>query len=203
MRLQDKVVVVTGGANGIGRALCERFAAEGAHAVIVADVDLPAANELAARINGIAIQTDVSREADIANLVEQVVIRFGRIDLFVSNAGIGGVPGGEEVPNDDWQRIWEVNVLSHIYAARAVVPAMLERGVGYLLNTVRLLTLSPSTQPSPSPNGWRSHTASVGSASRASARRACGQRCWQTPPKKGPAPFYSNTRLNRELWLKP
>ena len=135
MKLQDKIAVVTGGANGIGRALCERFAAAGAGAVIVADVDLPAAEKVAAQMGGVAVQVDVSREADIVGLVEQTIARFGHIDLFVSNAGIGGVPGGEEVLNDAWQRIWEVNVLSHVYAARAVVPFMIERGTGYLLNT--------------------------------------------------------------------
>lgn len=135
MKLQDKVVIVTGGANGIGRALCERFAAEGAQAVIVADLDLTAANEVATRTGGVAVQTDVSREADIGNLVAQTLARFARIDLFVSNAGIGGVPGGAEVPNDAWQHIWEVNVMAHIYAARHVVPVMLAQGAGYLLNT--------------------------------------------------------------------
>lgn len=135
MKLQDKVAIVTGGANGIGRALCQRFAAEGARGVVVADLDIASAEKIAQTIHGIAIKTDVRHESDIAALVTQTIDRFGQIDLFVSNAGIGGVPGGEEVTDEAWQRIWEVNVMAHIYAARAVLPAMLERGEGYLLNT--------------------------------------------------------------------
>ena len=135
MKLQDKVVVVTGGANGIGRAMCKRFAAEGARAVVVSDVDLEKARQVAAEINGLAVRADVSVEGDVVNLVNETVDRFGPIDLFCSNAGIGGVPGFSQVTNGDWQRIWEVNVMAHIYAARAVLPAMIERGEGYLLNT--------------------------------------------------------------------
>ncbi len=135
MKLQDKVVVVTGGANGIGRALSKRFAAEGARGIVVADLDLESARQIAAEIKGIALKTDVSIEADVVGLVSETVGRFGQIDLFCSNAGIGGVPGFSQVTNGDWQRIWEVNVMAHIYAARAVLPAMIERGEGYLLNT--------------------------------------------------------------------
>jgi NAD(P)-dependent dehydrogenase (short-subunit alcohol dehydrogenase family) len=135
MNLQDKVVVVTGGANGIGRALCQRFAAEGARGVVVSDLDFESASQVAAEINGLAVKTDVGSEADVIILVKQAIDRFGRIDLFCSNAGIGGVPGFEEVTNEAWQQIWEVNVMAHIYAARVVLPHMLERGEGYLLNT--------------------------------------------------------------------
>jgi NAD(P)-dependent dehydrogenase (short-subunit alcohol dehydrogenase family) len=135
MKLQDKVIVVTGGANGIGRALAVRFAAEGARGVVVADLDLESAKQVAAEINGIAVKTDVSIESDVVVLVNQAEERFGQIDLFCSNAGVGGVPGFSQVTNGDWQRIWEVNVMAHIYAARAVLPAMLQRGDGYLLNT--------------------------------------------------------------------
>jgi NAD(P)-dependent dehydrogenase (short-subunit alcohol dehydrogenase family) len=135
MNLQDKVVVVTGGANGIGRALCKRFAAEGARVVIVADRDHAAALQVAREINGVAVKTDVSNEADIIRLVESTTERYDGIDLFCSNAGIGGIPGFEGVSNEAWQQIWDVNVLSHIYAARAVLPRMLARSEGYLLNT--------------------------------------------------------------------
>jgi NAD(P)-dependent dehydrogenase (short-subunit alcohol dehydrogenase family) len=135
MNLAGKVAVVTGGANGIGRALAKRFAAEGALAVVVGDIDLESAKQVAAETNGVAVKTDVGVEADIVNLVNRALERFGRIDLFCSNAGIGGVPGFEQVTNADWQRIWEINVMAHIYAARAVLPAMLDRGEGYLLNT--------------------------------------------------------------------
>ena len=135
MKIQDKVVVVTGGANGIGRALCRRFAAEGARGVVVADLDAAGAANVAKEIGGLAVTTNVSNEADIIGLVAQTIDTFGPIDLFCSNAGIGGTFAGAEVPNDAWQQIWEVNVMAHIYAARAVLPGMLARGAGYLLHT--------------------------------------------------------------------
>jgi NAD(P)-dependent dehydrogenase (short-subunit alcohol dehydrogenase family) len=134
MKLKDKVAVVTGGANGIGRALCERFAAEGARGVVVADLDFERADNLAKEIGGLAVKTDVAIEADIVNLVNQAIDAYGVIDLFCSNAGIG-TPGGIDEPNEVWQRIWEVNVMAHIYAARHVLPAMLARGEGYILAT--------------------------------------------------------------------
>jgi len=135
VNLQGKVIVVTGGANGIGRALCRRFAAEGARGVVVSDVDFDAASKVAAEINGLAVKTDVAGEADVAALVAKTNEAFGPIDLFCSNAGIGGMPGFEQVTNEAWRQIWEINVMAHIYAARAVLPQMLERGEGYLLNT--------------------------------------------------------------------
>jgi NAD(P)-dependent dehydrogenase (short-subunit alcohol dehydrogenase family) len=135
MKIKDKVVVVTGGANGIGRALCRRFAAEGARGVVVADLDTEGAAKVAKEIAGLAITTNVSTESDIIRLVAQTIEAYGPIDLFCANAGIGGVAGGEEVPNDAWQQIWDVNVMAHIYSARAVLPGMLARGAGYLLHT--------------------------------------------------------------------
>jgi NAD(P)-dependent dehydrogenase (short-subunit alcohol dehydrogenase family) len=134
MQLKDQHAIVTGGAHGIGRALCERFAAEGARGVVVADLDLEAAREVAARVNGLAVQVDVSSERDIQRLVAAASERFGPIDLFCSNAGIA-TGGGPDAPDRDWQRIWEVNLMAHVYAARAVLPAMVERGHGYLLQT--------------------------------------------------------------------
>ena len=135
MQLKGKVVVVTGGASGIGRALCRRFAAEDARVVVVADVDATGAQAVAAQIGGIALPADVSREADLIALVKHVAGAYGTIDLFCSNAGIG-IEGGVDTPDQDWQRIWQINFMAHVYAARAVVPAMLERGEGYLLQTV-------------------------------------------------------------------
>jgi NAD(P)-dependent dehydrogenase (short-subunit alcohol dehydrogenase family) len=126
---------VTGGASGIGRALCRRFAAESARGVVVSDIDGAGAREVAAEIGGIAVKTDVGNEADIIALVRQATDVFGQIDLFCSNAGIG-IDGGPEVPDSEWQRIWHVNYMAHVYAARAVLPAMLARGHGYLLQTV-------------------------------------------------------------------
>jgi NAD(P)-dependent dehydrogenase (short-subunit alcohol dehydrogenase family) len=135
MRLKDKIVVVTGGANGIGRALCRRFAAEGAK-LVVADIEADKAAEVAQEIGALMVQTDVSRESDIVRLVETAIETYGHIDLFCSNAGIGGVQGGAEVSNEAWREIIDVNLMAHIYAARAVLPYMIGRGEGYLLQTV-------------------------------------------------------------------
>jgi NAD(P)-dependent dehydrogenase (short-subunit alcohol dehydrogenase family) len=134
MRLLDKVVVVTGGASGIGAALCRRFAAEGARGVVVADRDADRARRVAAEVGGLAVVADVAEEADVIRLVEQATAESGPIDLFCSNAGIA-MAGGVEVPDTDWRRIWDVNVMAHVYAARAVLPGMLARGQGYLLHT--------------------------------------------------------------------
>jgi NAD(P)-dependent dehydrogenase (short-subunit alcohol dehydrogenase family) len=135
MKLQDKVVVVTGGGNGIGRALCRRFAAEGAKAVAVADVEGNAARDVAIEIGGHDFCVDVSNESQVQMLVDETLKRYGRIDLFCSNAGIA-TEGDQWVPDRAWQRIWEINVMAHVYAARAVLPGMLARQQGYLLQTV-------------------------------------------------------------------
>jgi len=135
MEVADRVVVVTGGARGIGRALARRFASAGAEIVVVADVDPDGAWSVAREIGGMAIRCDVSSEADVAQLVEKVNIAKGRIDIFCSNAGIA-VGGGPEAANDEWQRIWEVNVMAHVFVARHVLPGMLARKEGYVLGTV-------------------------------------------------------------------
>lgn len=134
MEVQDRHVVVTGGGRGIGAALCRRFAREGARAVVVADLDGAAADAVAKEIGGRGRAVDVTREAEVEALVRDTLEKSGPIDLFCSNAGIL-VPGGAEVPTDAWQRIWDVNVMAHVFAARAVLPSMIERGFGYLLNT--------------------------------------------------------------------
>ena len=134
MEVRDKVVVVTGGGSGIGKALCQRFAAEGARTVVVADLNETLAHEVAASIGGLAVKTDVSVEHDLQRLVKVTTSELGPIDLFCSNAGII-LMGGAEAPDADWQRIWEVNVMSHVYAVRAVLPGMIARGEGYLLQT--------------------------------------------------------------------
>ena len=135
MQLKDRIVIVTGGANGIGRALCRAFAKEGAGAVVVADLDEKGARQLAPEVKGVATPTDVSKESDVKRLVESTTAQFGRVDVFCSNAGIG-VAGGPEASDSDWQRSWEVNVMAHVYAARAVLPQMLARKEGYLVQTV-------------------------------------------------------------------
>jgi len=135
VNLAEKVVVVTGGGHGIGRALCRRCAAEGAHAVVVADVDGASAEEVAREIGGTARRADVAREPDVVDLVARVLKQYGRIDLFCSNAGIA-VDGDEHTPTAEWERCWDVNVMAHVYATRAVLPSMLAQGGGYLLHTV-------------------------------------------------------------------
>ena len=135
MEVSGKVIIVTGGGNGIGRALCRRFAADRARAVVVADVDVDAARRVASEIGGIAVATDVSRQADVRHLVADTLERYGTIDLFCSNAGIA-MNGDEHAPDEEWSRCWDVHVMAHVYAARAVLPAMLERREGYLLHTV-------------------------------------------------------------------
>lgn len=139
MNIKDRVVVVTGGGSGIGKGLCERFHHEGARGIVVADLNLDAASAVAATVGGLAIAVDVRDEAQMVALVEQAAAEFGQIDLFCSNAGI--VKGDGEpwwatsAPNDVWQAMWEIHVMSHIYAARACLPSMIRRGEGYFLNT--------------------------------------------------------------------
>lgn len=136
MNVKDKIILVTGGANGIGKALCEKFASEGARKIIVADLDFENAEKVAESIGGLACKLDVSDERNVKKVVEQVLNEIGQIDLVCSNAGIGGAEGCLEVENDIWQDIYAVNVLSHLYLARAVFPSMIERGAGYFLLTV-------------------------------------------------------------------
>jgi len=135
MELTGKVIVVTGAARGIGRALARRFASEDPKALVVADIDGGGAASVAREIGGVAITCDVSREADVKRLIDGVQSSHGSIDIFCSNAGIA-VGGGPEAPDAGWQHIWEVNVMSHVYVARHVLPGMLARKGGYLIGTV-------------------------------------------------------------------
>jgi NAD(P)-dependent dehydrogenase (short-subunit alcohol dehydrogenase family) len=132
MRIEDKCVVVTGAASGIGAALARRFAAEGARGIVVADV--APLDAVAADSGGFAVECDVTDEEQIRALVDRAEARFGPIDLFCSNAGIV-VPGGADASDGVWQRSLAVNVMAHVYAARVMVPRMLERDGGYLLQT--------------------------------------------------------------------
>ncbi len=143
MKLEDRVAVVTGGASGIGAACCRRFVREGAR-VVVADLDGAGAEAVAREVDGLAVATDVGREESVRALVARARERFGRVDLFFSNAGIArgaGLadgregPGGPFAPDADWAESWSVNLMAHVYAARAVLPEMLERGEGYLVST--------------------------------------------------------------------
>lgn len=134
MDIQNRIIVVTGAAGGIGRALALRFAGAGAKRVICVDIDGDGAAATAEQIGGIGRRVNVASEDEIKALIEEVETQVGPIDLFCSNAGIS-LRGGPEVPNEDWQRIWDINVMAHVYAARHVVPRMIARGGGYLLNT--------------------------------------------------------------------
>jgi NAD(P)-dependent dehydrogenase (short-subunit alcohol dehydrogenase family) len=139
MDVRQRVAVVTGGASGIGRSLCLAFAEQGAAAVVVADLDADAAAQVAATIEAgghraLAVAADVASRADAEALVAKAQDAFGHIDLLCSNAGII-VGGGIEVGDEAWSRMWAVNVQSHVYLARAVLPAMLARGEGYLVYT--------------------------------------------------------------------
>ncbi|HKI74718.1 MAG TPA: SDR family oxidoreductase [Pseudomonadales bacterium] len=134
MELKDKVAVVTGGASGIGRAMATRFIAEGARQVVIADINGDQLEKVAGEIGARAITTNVASDEEVRNLIATTEAEYGHIDLLCNNAGIG-IGGGPEVPNEEWQRIWDINVMAHVYATRAALPKMLERGEGYILNT--------------------------------------------------------------------
>ena len=141
MQVRGEVVVVTGGASGIGRALCDAVHAAGARSVVVADLDGERAREVADRIGGVAVRCDVTSEGDVRALIADTEAHLGPIGLFCSNAGVmvGVDMRCENVAaasNEDWERSWQVNVMAHVYAARELVPRMRARGGGYFLNTV-------------------------------------------------------------------
>jgi NAD(P)-dependent dehydrogenase (short-subunit alcohol dehydrogenase family) len=137
MELKDRHIVVTGAAGGIGSALARRFAAEGARAVVVADVALEAARAVAAELGAaaLAVGFDAGSEDSVRELIATATEANGPIDIFVSNAGVGGAGGGPEAPDEAWDEAWRVNVMSHVWASRALLPQMRERGEGYLINT--------------------------------------------------------------------
>lgn len=144
MKLAGKIAVVTGGANGIGEALCRRFAAEGAEAVIVLDLEQDNAERVAADISTTtkaeAFGCDVANEAQLTGILRDIEEKYGRIDIIFSNAGVGSADGeggiaGPGATSDVWQRCWEINVMAHVYAARQVLPGMIARGGGYIAST--------------------------------------------------------------------
>ncbi|MGR3624501.1 SDR family oxidoreductase [Pseudophaeobacter sp.] len=134
MDIKGSCIVVTGAANGIGKGLAQKFAELGAAHVVCADLDLDGAKDTAELIGGTALHVDVRVEDSLKALIDTVETSIAPIDLFCSNAGILTL-GGLEVPNEDWQKIWDINVMSHVWAARHMVPLMLERGGGSILNT--------------------------------------------------------------------
>ena len=135
MELKDKVVVITGGSGGIGKAMAEAFLQEGAAGIMLADLDADAVAQAAADIGCDGMACDVTDEAQVAALVDATEEKYGRVDVFCSNAGAGGNGLLTDAANEVWQQQWELHVMSHLYAARAVLPGMIERGSGYLLNT--------------------------------------------------------------------
>jgi NAD(P)-dependent dehydrogenase (short-subunit alcohol dehydrogenase family) len=134
MELQDKIIVVTGAASGIGKALATRFKAQGARQIVCVDLDEAGVKATADELGCIAMSADVGREADIVRIIDATEREVGPIDLFCSNAGVG-LGQDLDSPNEEWQTSWDVNVMSHVYAARHMVPRMAARGGGYLLNT--------------------------------------------------------------------
>ena len=161
MRIQGKVVVVTGGANGIGAAMARRFAADGARGVVVADLDGARAREVAdeadrAGSRGLAMRCDVGDEDQVRTLIAGVLERFGQVDLFCSNAGVA-FGKGVDAASEEWDLAWRVNVLAHVFAARAVLPSMLARGAGYLLHTCSAAGLL--TNPGDAPYTVSKHAA--------------------------------------------
>jgi len=134
VHLQDKVIVVTGGGSGIGAAMARRFAAEEPSGLVIADIDLDAAASVARQTGGVAVLTDVSDLEANRELIEGTEDRFGPIDLFCANAGVG-VVGDEQTDLETWDRMWAINVLSHVHAARHLIPGWVARGEGYFLAT--------------------------------------------------------------------
>ena len=135
MDLNHRICVVTGGAGGIGTALARRFVEEGAGTVVIADLDEERTAAVSNRLGCVGIACDVTDESSVQALVERVIADHGPIDLFASNAGTS-VDGGVEVADADWQTMWDLHVMAHVYAARAVIGPMSEAGGGYLLQTV-------------------------------------------------------------------
>ncbi len=135
MDISGRHVVVTGAAGGIGSALCRRLSGEGARAVVVADREPAGAEAVAKEIDGLAVQFDAASESSVQSLIATATEANGPVDIFISNAGVPGGMGGPETPDETWQEAWNVNVMAHVWASRALVPQMLERGEGYLINT--------------------------------------------------------------------
>lgn len=148
MKVKGKVCVVTGAAGGIGEAIARRYAKEGAKGVVVADRDQARLDKVAKDIGGLAVVADIGTEAGVKQLIAAAEKQYGPIDIYFSNAGIGR-SGHEDASDQDWADSWNIHVMSHVYAARALVPGMLQRGSGYLLSTASAAGLLASMGSAP------------------------------------------------------
>lgn len=157
MNVKDKIILVTGGANGIGKALCGKFASEGAEKIYVADIDFETAERVAESVGGKALRLDVSDEENCKSVVAEILNESGRLDFIASNAGIGGAEGSLEVDNKIWRKIYEINVLSHVFLARAAFPSMIENGSGAFMITASAAGLL--THPTAAPYVVTKHAA--------------------------------------------
>jgi NAD(P)-dependent dehydrogenase (short-subunit alcohol dehydrogenase family) len=135
MQVADRHVAVTGAAGGIGRALIRRLAQEGSRALVAADRDVAGAQAIADEVGGLAVALDAGQESSVRELIAEATAANGPIDIFISNAGVPGAMGGPEAEDDSWDEAWRVNVMAHVWAARALLPEMVARGEGYLINT--------------------------------------------------------------------
>lgn len=149
MDIRNKVAIVTGGASGIGRSIASRFAADGARAVVVADVNVERAQIVAEECGGLAVRCDVSQEADIQDLVAITRRHYGQVDAFISNAGILGGKGGLDLEDALWNKMWQIHGMAHVWAARAVVPEMVARGEGFFLVTASAAGLLSIVESAP------------------------------------------------------
>lgn len=157
MELRDRHIVLTGAGSGIGRALAARFAAEEPRALVLCDLDLDAVREVADALGALGMVADVGRPGEIERVIDGAQEAFGPIDVFFSNAGVGGPRGLEGVSDEEWARVWEINVMAHVRAARALLPGMVSRGEGYLISTASAAGLL--TQVSAAPYSVTKHAA--------------------------------------------
>ncbi|MFB7600528.1 SDR family oxidoreductase [Streptomyces sp. NPDC056160] len=149
MELEIRIIVVTGGGSGIGRPLVERFAQESPRGIVVVDRDADAAEAAVRQVGGLAVTADLTREAEVERVIAEADAHFGPVDVFCSNAGIVPPVGGFDAPDEGWQQHWNIQVMAHMCAARALVPAMAARGESNLLNVASAagLLMSPGAVP--------------------------------------------------------